>query len=131
MDLVTRTVVKELVHTGFSSSCDEKGCAKKRACQGEVIDSLSFLDGSPFLLTTSQSGRVVWDITTWREVESRPGFRKSGQVLDGNIRLSGRRLAPVIRTPLPSPCGIPSAMEFSQAWIPSPTGILKLIMGRR
>jgi len=74
VDLVTRTVVKELVHTGLSPACDENGCAKKRAVQGEVVDSLSFLDGSSFLLTTSKSGRVVWDIATWREVEKPTGI---------------------------------------------------------
>lgn len=67
VDLVTRTVVKELTHIS-SPVCDENGCAKSRAAQGEVVDSLNFLDGSSFLLTTSQSGRVVWDLTTWREV---------------------------------------------------------------
>ncbi|MGC4098407.1 MAG: hypothetical protein QM706_14940 [Nitrospira sp.] len=67
VDLVNRTVVKELTHIS-SPACDEKSCAKKRAAQGEIVDSLNFLDGSSFLLTTSQSGRVVWDLTTWREV---------------------------------------------------------------
>jgi WD40 repeat protein len=74
VDLVTRTVVKELVHTSLSPVCDGNGCAKKRAVQGEVVDALSFLDGSSFLVTTSQSGRVVWDITTWREVGKPAGF---------------------------------------------------------
>lgn len=74
VDLVTRTVVKELVHTSLSPVCDEKACTKKRAVQGEVVDALSFLDGSSFLVTTSQSGRVVWDITTWREVEKPAGL---------------------------------------------------------
>jgi WD40 repeat protein len=74
VDLVTRTVAKELVHTGFSPACDQNGCAKKRAVQGEVVDSLSFLDGSSFLLTTSQTGRVVWDTTSWREVEKPAGL---------------------------------------------------------
>lgn len=67
VDLVTRTVVKELTHIS-SPACDENSCAKSRAAQGEVVDSLNFLDGSSFLLTTSHSGRVVWDLTTWREV---------------------------------------------------------------
>lgn len=74
VDLVTRTVVKELQHIGLSPACDEKRCAKKPAVQGEVVDSLSFLDGSSFLLTTSQTGRVLWDITTWREVEKPAGI---------------------------------------------------------
>ena len=73
VDLVTRTIVTELVHASLSLACDEKSCAKKRAMQGEVVDSLSFLDGSSFLVTISQSGRVVWDITTWREVEKPAG----------------------------------------------------------
>ncbi|BFU89607.1 MAG: hypothetical protein NTAFB01_07940 [Nitrospira sp.] len=74
MDLVTRAVVKELVHTSRYPACNENGCIKKRAVRREVVDSLSFLDGSPFLLTTSQSGSVVWDITTWREVEKPAGL---------------------------------------------------------
>jgi WD40 repeat protein len=74
VDLVTRTVVKELVHGSLSPACGEKGCAKNRAVQGEVVDSLSFLDGSSFLLTTSQSSRAVWDVTTWREVEKPAGI---------------------------------------------------------
>jgi WD40 repeat protein len=72
VDLVTRTVVKELVHTGLSPHCDEKSCAKNRA--GEVVDSLSFLEGSSLLLTTAQTGPVVWDITTWHEVGKPAGL---------------------------------------------------------
>ncbi|MDF0650554.1 MAG: WD40 repeat domain-containing protein [Nitrospira sp.] len=74
VDLVTRTVVKELVPTGFSQACHGKSCTKKRAVRGEVVDSLSFLEGSSFLLATSQSGSVVWDITDWREVKKPAGF---------------------------------------------------------
>ena len=74
VDLVTRTVVKELGHTSRYPGCDEKGCIKKRAVRREVVDSLSFLDGSSFLLTTSQSGSAVWDITTWREVVKPAGL---------------------------------------------------------
>lgn len=74
VDLVTRTVVKELVHTSRYPVCDEKGCIKKPAVRREVVDSLSFLDGSSFLLTTSQSGSVVWDITDWREVKKPAGL---------------------------------------------------------
>ncbi len=74
LDLVTQTVIKELVHTNFPAACEEKNCIKKRAVQGEIVDSLSFVDGSTFLLTTSQRGSVVWDITTWREVEKPAGL---------------------------------------------------------
>ncbi|CUS36651.1 hypothetical protein COMA2_250012 [Candidatus Nitrospira nitrificans] len=74
VDLVTRTVVKELAHTGRSPACNGTNCEKNLALRGEVVDSLSFLDGSSFLLTISQSGRVVWDITTWREVEKPAGI---------------------------------------------------------
>ncbi len=74
IDLVTRAAVKELVHTSRYPACDENSCIKKRAVRREVVDSLSFLDGSSFLLTTSQSGSVVWDITTWREVEKPAGL---------------------------------------------------------
>ncbi|MDF0676468.1 MAG: WD40 repeat domain-containing protein [Nitrospira sp.] len=74
VDLVTRRVVKELVRTSRYPVCGEKSCAKKQAVRGEVVDSLSFLDGSSFLLTTSPSGPLVWDITTWREVENPAGL---------------------------------------------------------
>ncbi len=73
VDLVTRTVVKELVR--LSPACNGKSCTeKKRAVRGEIVDSLSFLDESSFLLTTSQAGPLIWDITTWREVEKPAGF---------------------------------------------------------
>lgn len=74
VDLVSRSVVKELVPAGISPVCAGKNCARKRTVRGETIDSLSFLDGSTFLLTTSQSGHVVWDTTTWREVGKPVGF---------------------------------------------------------
>ncbi|MBH0200844.1 MAG: WD40 repeat domain-containing protein [Nitrospira sp.] len=74
VDLVTRTVVRELVHAGRSSACVETNCEKNRALRGEVVNSLSFLDGSSFLLTISESGRVVWDISTWRVVEKPAGI---------------------------------------------------------
>lgn len=69
VDLVIGRVVKELVHISRSPACDKKSCAKKGVVQEEVVDSLNFLEGSSFLLTVSQSGSVVWDITTWHEVE--------------------------------------------------------------
>ncbi len=74
VDVTTREVMKELVHTGFSQACDTKGCAKKRATQGDVVESVSLVDGSPYLLTESRTSRVVWNITTWREVEQPVGF---------------------------------------------------------
>lgn len=74
VDLVTGTVMRELVSTSLSRTCDGKSCAKKRGGQGEIVDGLSFLDGSSFLLTTSQSGRVVWDVMAWREVEKPAGL---------------------------------------------------------
>ncbi|OQW35229.1 MAG: hypothetical protein A4E19_16795 [Nitrospira sp. SG-bin1] len=74
VDLVTRTVAKELVLPSRSPACGEKRCATKRAGQGEVVDRLSFLDGSSYLLTTSPSGSVLWDIATWREVEKPAGM---------------------------------------------------------
>lgn len=74
VDLVTRTVVKRLVHTGRYPACDGKNCMKNRAVRGEVVDRLSFLDGSTLLMTVSRSGPVVWDITTWDEVEKPAGL---------------------------------------------------------
>lgn len=74
VDLLVRAVLRELVHTGYSRSCDLKGCLKKRAPQGDVVETLSLLDGSPFLLTTSRTGRMVWDISTWKPVEAPVGL---------------------------------------------------------
>jgi WD40 repeat protein len=74
VDVVTRTIVKELVHAGFSLACEPKGCIRTRATQGDIVETLSLLDGSPFLLTTSRTGRVVWDIGTWKEVEEPVGL---------------------------------------------------------
>jgi WD40 repeat protein len=73
VDLVTQTVVKELVHISRLPVCVVKNCAKKRAVQGEVVEGLSFLDGTAWLMTISRSGRVVWDSTTWQEVEKPVG----------------------------------------------------------
>ncbi len=74
VDVVTRAIVKELVHAGYSRTCDPKGCLRKRAPQGDVVQTLSLLHGSPFLLTTSRTGRVVWDISTWKPVEEPVGL---------------------------------------------------------
>lgn len=74
VDVVARAIVKELVHTGFSLACEPKGCIRTRTPQGDVVETLSLLDGSPFLLTTSRTGRVVWDIGTWKEVEGPVGL---------------------------------------------------------
>lgn len=73
VDLVARTVVKQLVHISRSPACVGKTCAKRRSVQGEVVEGLSFLEGSPWLVTISRSGRVVWDSTTWQEVEKPAG----------------------------------------------------------
>jgi WD40 repeat protein len=74
VDLNTREVVKELVHMSVSESCDAKGCVRKRTTRAEVVLTLALLDGSPFLLTASQTGRVVWDIETWTEIDKPAGF---------------------------------------------------------
>ena len=74
VDVVSQSVVRELVHTSSSQMCDAKGCVTKRAAQGEVVEALSLLDESPFLVTVSRTGRVVWDVTTWRVVEKPAGL---------------------------------------------------------
>jgi WD40 repeat protein len=74
VDLNTREVVKELVHMSASESCDAKGCVRKRSTQAEAVLTLALLDGSPFLLTASQTGQVAWDIETWTEVDRPVGF---------------------------------------------------------
>lgn len=74
VDLVTQSAVRELVHTSSSRVCDAKGCVTTRAAQGEMVQALSLLDGSPYLMTISRTGRVVWDVTTWRVVEKPAGL---------------------------------------------------------
>ena len=74
VDLVSRTVVKELVHSSRSPACAGKVCVKKGAGQGEIVEGLSFLDGTAWLMTISRAGRVVWDSGTWREVEKPAGI---------------------------------------------------------
>ncbi|MDH4082643.1 MAG: hypothetical protein OEV99_05500 [Nitrospira sp.] len=74
VDVVTRAIVKELVHTSVSLACEPKGCIRTRGTQGDVVETLSLLDGSPFLLTTSRTGRVVWNTVTWKEVERPAGL---------------------------------------------------------
>jgi WD40 repeat protein len=74
VDLVSRTVVKELVHSSRSPACAGKACVKKGAGQGEIVEGLSFLDGTAWLMTISRAGRVVWDSGTWREVENPAGI---------------------------------------------------------
>lgn len=74
VDVVTRAVIKELVHAGYSLTCDPKGCLRKRAPQGDIVETLSLLDGSRYLLTISRTGRVVWDISTWNPVEEPVGL---------------------------------------------------------
>ncbi|MBS0164650.1 MAG: hypothetical protein JSR29_01080 [Nitrospira sp.] len=84
VDLVTQTVVKELVHLNRSSACVGKTCAKKRGVQGEVVEGLSFLDGTAWLMTISRSGRVIWDSTTWQEVEKPAGMPEAWAGLGWN-----------------------------------------------
>jgi WD40 repeat protein len=74
VDLVTHSAVRGLVHTSSSRVCDAKGCVTTRAAQGEVVEALSLLDGSPYLMTISRTGRVVWDVTTWRVIEKPAGL---------------------------------------------------------
>ena len=74
VDVVTQSVVRELVQTSSSQMCDAKGCVTRRAAQGEVVEALNLLDESPFLVTISRTGRVVWDVTTWRVVEKPAGL---------------------------------------------------------
>lgn len=74
VDLVTRAVVKELVHISRSPPCVGKACAKKGAGQGEIVEGLSLLDGTAWLMTISRAGRLVWDSESWREVEKPAGI---------------------------------------------------------
>lgn len=74
VDLLVRAVIRELIHTGYTLTCNPSGCLKKRAPEGDVVETLSLLDGSPYLLTASRTGRVVWDIATWQPVEEPVGL---------------------------------------------------------
>ena len=74
LDVLVRAVIRELVHAGYSLTCDPKGCLRKRAPEGDMVETLNLLDESPFLLTTSRTGRVVWDISTWKPVEEPGGL---------------------------------------------------------
>lgn len=74
VDLVSRTVVKELVHSSRSLACAGKACVKKGAGQGEIVEGLSFLDGTAWIMTISRAGRLVWDSESWREVEKPAGI---------------------------------------------------------
>ena len=74
VDLVIRAVVKELVHISRSPACVGKACAKKGAGQGEIVEGLSLLDGTAWLMTISRAGRLVWDSESWREVEKPAGI---------------------------------------------------------
>jgi WD40 repeat protein len=81
VDLATREVVKELIHKNSSETCDEEKCIGKRATQEEVVLTLALLDGSPFLLTASQTERVVWNIETWTEIDKPAGFPENWSAL--------------------------------------------------
>ena len=74
VNLAIRQVVRQLVPSGQSAGCEKKGCAAAQMKQAEPVEQLSLVDGSPFLLTTSRTSRVVWDITTWQEVEKPAGL---------------------------------------------------------
>lgn len=43
--------------------------------------TLALLDGSPFLLTASQTGRVVWDTETWTAIDKPAGFPENWSAL--------------------------------------------------
>ncbi|NJN36300.1 MAG: hypothetical protein HC794_03620 [Nitrospiraceae bacterium] len=74
VDLLVRAVIRELIHTGYTLTCNPSGCLKKRAPEGDVVETLSLLDGSPYLLTASRTGRVIWDIAMWQPVEEPVGL---------------------------------------------------------
>lgn len=84
VNLGVRQVVKELAPSGLSATCDKKDCANASAKQGDTIEQLSLLDGSPFLLMTSRTGHVVWDITTWQEVKKPVGLPETWSGLGWN-----------------------------------------------
>lgn len=89
VDLTTREVVRELVHASSSDSCETKGCVRKRATQGQKQEqkqrdsvlTLAMLDGSPLLLTTWKTGRIVWDTETWSEIDKPAGFPENWSAL--------------------------------------------------
>ena len=77
VNLAARQVVKTLAPSNLSAACEKKGCANAQVKQGDTIERLSLLDGGPFLLMMSRTSQVVWDITTWQEVEKPVGLPDS------------------------------------------------------
>ena len=74
VDLVTRRVVKELMHAPGAEACDPAGCEGKRVGQGDRVQSVAMLEGSPLLLTASKTNSVVWDTRTWSKIEKPEGL---------------------------------------------------------
>lgn len=77
VDLVTRRVVKELHHDSGGSgdaTCHQASCERTGSEQGDVVLSIAAVEGSSLLLTASRTGRVVWDTTTWSQIEKPQGF---------------------------------------------------------
>lgn len=89
VDLTTREVMKELVLPGSNDPCKTKECVRKRATQGQeqkqgqgaVVLTLAMVDGSPLLLATSKTGRIVWDTQTWSEIDKPAGFPENWSAL--------------------------------------------------
>jgi WD40 repeat protein len=74
VDLVTRRVVKELVHANGDDVCGPARCEGKRVEQGDSVLSIAMLEGSSLLLTASRTSQTAWDTRTWSKVEKPEGF---------------------------------------------------------
>ena len=100
VDLVTRQVVKKLLHgTGGSAdrACDQAVCQKPRHERGDVVLSIAMLEGSSMLMTVSGTRRVVWDTATWSVVENPQGFPDNWSPLGWKrpfLATSARTVAP-------------------------------------
>ena len=88
VDLVTRRVVKELLHHGAGKignrTCDQAPCENTRDAQGDVVSSIATIEGSSMLMTASKARRVVWDIGSWSLIEKPQGFPDNWSPLGGS-----------------------------------------------
>ncbi|MDH5642362.1 MAG: hypothetical protein OEY28_13820, partial [Nitrospira sp.] len=74
VDLVTRRIVKELIHGNDDTVCDPSRCDGERVEHGDRVLSVALLEGSSLLVTASKTSRIVWDTRTWSKVEKSEGF---------------------------------------------------------
>ena len=88
VDLVTRQVVKELLHHGVGKvsnrTCDQAPCENTRDAHGGVVSSIATIEGGLMLMTASKTGRIVWDTGSWSVIEKPQGFPDNWSPLGGS-----------------------------------------------